>query len=176
MDEDMRPVPVGVEGVLCLRRDTHPGVMKEYWNKPEQTAEIFRGEWYYSGDVLARDEDGDFWFKGRNDDVIKASGYRISPFEVEGAVVSHPAVLEAAAVESPDPVRGKVVKAFVVLREGHLPSDSLAEQIQEHVKRSIAPYKYPRRIEFVTALPKTTSGKIKRRELRELERARTGEK
>src|SRR5215472_4453638 len=114
---------------------------------PEQTAAIFRGEWYYSGDVLTRDEDGDFWFKGRNDDVIKASGYRISPFEVESALVSHPAVLEAAAVESPDPVRGRVVKAFVVLREGVPPSDSLAEQIQEHVKNSIAPYKYPRRIE-----------------------------
>jgi acyl-coenzyme A synthetase/AMP-(fatty) acid ligase len=99
-----------------------------------------------------------------------------SVFEVESAVVSHPAVLEAAAVESPDLVRGNVVKAFVVLREGHLPSESLAEQIQEHVKCSIAPYKYPRRIEFVTALPKTTSGKIKRHELRELERARTGGK
>jgi acetyl-CoA synthetase len=174
MDEDMDPVPAGVPGVLCIRRDTHPGVMKEYWNKPERTAEIFRGEWYYSGDVLVRDEDGNFWFKGRNDDVIKASGYRISPFEVESAVVSHPAVLEAAVVESPDPVRGTVVKAFVVLREGLLPGDSLAEEIQEHVKRSIAPYKYPRRIEFVTALPKTPSGKVKRGELRALERARRG--
>ncbi|MFI5457184.1 MAG: acyl-CoA synthetase [Isosphaerales bacterium] len=172
MDDDMRPVPVGAEGVLCLRRDTHPGMMKEYWNKPERTADIFRGEWYYSGDVLVRDRDGDFWFKGRNDDVMKASGYRISPFEVESGLVSHPAVLEAAAVESPDPVRGMVVKAFVVLREGHSPSDWLAEQIQEHVKRTIAPYKYPRLIEFVTALPKTPSGKIKRRELRERERAR----
>ncbi|HMF35419.1 MAG TPA: AMP-binding protein [Isosphaeraceae bacterium] len=171
MDEDMRPVPVGAEGVLCLRRDTHPGMMKEYWNKPERTAEIFRGEWYYSGDVLVRDEDGDFWFKGRNDDVMNASCYRISPFEVESALVSHSAVLEAAAVESPDPVRGMVVKAFVVLREGCSPSDSLAEQIQEHVKRTVAPYKYPRRIQFVSALPKTISGKIKRRELRELERA-----
>ena len=122
--------------------------------------------------MLVRDEDGYFWFKGRNDDVIKASGYRISPFEVESCLVSHPAVLEAAAVESPDPVRGMVVKAFVVLREGYSPSDSLAEEIQEHVKRTIAPYKYPRRIEFVAALPKTTSGKIKRSELRELERAR----
>jgi len=176
MDEDMRPVPVGAEGVLCLRRDTHPGMMKEYWNKPERTAEIFRGEWYCSGDVLIRDEDGDFWFKGRNDDVMNASGYRISPFEVESGLVSHPAVLEAAAVECPDPVRGMVVKAFVVLREGHPGSDSLAAQIQEHVKRTIAPYKYPRRIEFVTALPKTASGKIKRRELRELERARAAGK
>jgi len=176
MDDDMRPVPVGTEGVLCVRRDTHPGMMKEYWNKPESTAEIFHGEWYCSGDVLVRDEDGAFWFKGRNDDVMKASGYRISPFEVESALVSHPAVLEAAAVESPDPVRGMVVKAFVVLREGHAASDSLTEEIQEHVKRTIAPYKYPRRIEFVTALPKTPSGKIKRRELRELERARAAGK
>jgi acyl-coenzyme A synthetase/AMP-(fatty) acid ligase len=173
MDEQMRPVPVGAEGVLCVRRDTHPGLMKEYWNKPEHNAEIFRGDWYYSGDVLVRDEDGYFWFKGRNDDVMKASGYRISPFEVESALVSHPAVLEAAAVESPDAIRGKVVKAFVVLHEGHVPSDALAEEIQEHVKCSAAPYKYPRLIEFVSALPKTTSGKIKRRELRELERART---
>jgi acyl-coenzyme A synthetase/AMP-(fatty) acid ligase len=176
MDEDMNPVPPGVEGVLCVRRDTHPGLMKEYWNKPESTAHVFRGEWFYTGDVLVRDEDGDFWFKGRNDDLMKASGYRISPFEVEGAVVSHRAVLEAAAVESPDPVRGQVVKAFIVLREGHAPSDALAEEIQEHVKQSIAPYKYPRRIEFVNSLPKTPSGKIRRRELREREReqAHTG--
>jgi acyl-coenzyme A synthetase/AMP-(fatty) acid ligase len=176
LDDDLRPVPSGADGVLCIRRDTHPGMMKEYWNKPERTAEIFRGDWYFSGDVLTRDEDGYFWFKGRNDDLMKASGYRISPFEVESGLVSHPAVLEAAAVESPDAVRGMVVKAFVVLREGHLPSDSLAEQIQEHVKRTIAPYKYPRRVEFVPALPKTVSGKIKRRELRELERTRAGGK
>jgi acyl-coenzyme A synthetase/AMP-(fatty) acid ligase len=148
--------------------------MKEYWNKPENTAEIFRGDWYYSGDVLVRDEEGDYWFKGRNDDVMKASGYRIAPFEVENALVSHPAVLEAAVVESPDPLRGKVVKAFIVLREGHAPSDALADAIQEHVKQSIAPYKYPRRIQFVAALPKTTTGKVKRRELRERERIREG--
>jgi acyl-coenzyme A synthetase/AMP-(fatty) acid ligase len=170
MDEDMQPVPDGEEGVLCVRRDTHPGMMKEYWNKPRQTAEIFRGEWYYSGDVLARDADGYFWFKGRNDDVMKASGYRISPFEVESGLVSHPAVLEAAAVESPDPVRGLVVKAFVVLHPEFAPGESLAMEIQEHVKRTIAPYKYPRKIEFVAALPKTPSGKIKRRELRDRER------
>src|SRR6185437_11495192 len=140
----------------------------------EHTAAIFRGEWYYSGDVLVRDDEGALWFHGRSDDVMKASGYRISPFEVESGLVRHPAVLEAAAVESPDPVRGSVVKAFLVLREGLVPSDSLAGQIREHVKRWIAPYKYPRRIEFVAALPKITSGKIKRRELRERERARTG--
>lgn len=171
MDDDMHPVPVGEEGVLCLRRGTHPGMMKEYWNKPQQTADVFRGDWYYSGDVLSRDEDGYYWFKGRNDDVMKASGYRISPFEVESGLVSHPAVLEAAAVESPDPVRGLVVKAFIVLRPEFVASDTLALAIQEHVKQNIAPYKYPRKIEFVAALPKTPSGKIKRRELRDQERA-----
>ena len=121
--------------------------------------------------MLARDADGYFWFKGRNDDVMKASGYRISPFEVESGLVSHPAVLEAAAVESPDPVRGLVVKAFVVLRPEFAPGEGLAAEIQEHVKRTIAPYKYPRKIEFVAALPKTPSGKIKRRELRNRERS-----
>jgi acyl-coenzyme A synthetase/AMP-(fatty) acid ligase len=173
MNDDMKPVPVGEEGVLCLRRDSHPGMMKEYWNKPDRTAEIFRGDWYYSGDVLVKDSDGYFWFKGRNDDVMKASGYRISPFEVESCLVRHPAVLEAAAVESPDPVRGMVVKAFLVLRPGFEPSDTLAAEIQDYAKRTVAPYKYPRKIEFVAALPKTTSGKIKRRELREAERTIT---
>src|SRR5207237_6765631 len=136
-------------GVLCVRRDTHPGMMKEYWNKPERTAEIFRGPWYYSGDVLTRDQDGYYWFQGRIDDVIKASGYRISPFEVESCLVSHPAVLEAAAVESPDPLRGMVVKAFLVLRPGEQPGDGLAADIQEFAKRHMAGYKYPRKIEFV---------------------------
>lgn len=171
MDDNMQPVSPGEEGVLCLRRDSHPGMMKEYWNKPQQTNEVFRDAWYYSGDVLSRDADGYFWFKGRSDDVMKASGYRISPFEVESGLVSHPAVLEAAAVESPDPIRGLVVKAFIVLRTGFAPGDALIADIQEHVKRTIAPYKYPRKIEFVTALPKTPSGKIKRRELREREHA-----
>jgi acetyl-CoA synthetase len=170
MDEDMRPVVTGTAGVLCVRRDTHPGMMREYWNKQEQTSAIFRGEWYYSGDVLVRDEEGAFWFHGRSDDLMKASGYRISPFEVESCLVGHSAVLEAAAVESPDPVRGTVVKAFVVLRAGLNPSPALASEIQEHVKRTVAPYKYPRKLEFVAALPKTPSGKIKRGELRERER------
>src|SRR6202035_2526155 len=107
-----------------------PGMMKEYWQKPQQTADMFRGPWYCSGDVLSRDEDGYFWFKGRNDDVIKASGYRISPFEVESCLVSHPVVLEAAAVESPDKLRGCVIKAFLVLRPGVTPSEELKATIQ----------------------------------------------
>ena len=174
LDDDLVPVPAGQEGVLCVRLDSHPGMMKEYWRKPEQTAEVFRGPWYYTGDVLTRDEDGYFWFKGRNDDVIKASGYRISPFEVESCLVSHPAVLEAAAVESPDPIRGKVVKAFVVLRPGFESGPGLQNQIQEFAKTHMAGYKYPRKLEFVTALPKTVSGKIRRKELRERERMVSG--
>ncbi len=166
MDEDLNPLPCGKEGVLCVRRDSQPGMMKEYWNKPERTAEILRGDWYYSGDVVVRDEDGYFWFKGRNDDVIKASGYRISPFEVENCLVCHPAVLEAAAVESPDPLRGNVVKAFLVLRPEVHASDELKSAIEDFCRRQMAGYKHPRKIEFVASLPKTTSGKIKRRELR----------
>jgi len=169
LDEDLVEVPVGEEGVLCVRRDSHPGMMKEYWRKTEQTAEIFRGEWYYSGDVLTCDADGLFWFKGRRDDVIKASGYRISPFEVESCLAEHPAVLESAVVSSPDPVRGSVVKAFVVPRSGFQPSEELALELQNWVKEHAAGYKYPRKVEFVTELPKTTSGKIKRRLLRQRE-------
>ncbi|MDW8223639.1 MAG: AMP-binding protein [Gemmatales bacterium] len=175
MDEQLRPVPPDTPGVLCVRRDTHPGMMKEYWNKPQQTAEVFRGEWYWSGDVLIRDGDGYYWFQGRADDVIKASGYRISPFEVESALLTHPAVHEAAAVESPDPIRGNVVKAFLVLRPGFVPSPQLADEIQQHVKGRIAPFKCPRKIEFVEALPKTTSGKIRRKELRQREFAASGQ-
>ena len=115
------------------------------------------------------DEDGYFWFIGRDDDVIKSSGYRIGPFEVESALMEHPAVQEAAVVGSPDVIRGLVVKAFVVLKPGYRPSESLVKDIQKHVKRVTAPYKYPRAVEFVESLPKTISGKIKRYELREKE-------
>lgn len=173
VDENLQEVPDGQEGVLVLRRDTHPGMMREYWNKPEQTEEIFRGPWYYSGDVLVRDTEGRYWFQGRADDVINASGYRISPFEVESCLVEHPSVLEAAAVESPDAIRGMVVKAFVVLQTGRTPSDELAEELQNWVKDRLAPYKYPRRLEFVGSLPKTTSGKIRRRVLRDAEREKS---
>jgi len=169
LDNTLAPVGPGEDGVLCVRRDSHPGMMKEYWRKPERTAEVFRGDWYFTGDVLARDRDGYFWFKGRNDDVIKASGYRISPFEVESCLACHPAVLEVAAVESPDALRGMIVKTFIVLRAGHEPSDALIADIQGFAKTHMAGYKYPRKLEFVAALPKTASGKIKRKELRERE-------
>jgi acetyl-CoA synthetase/medium-chain acyl-CoA synthetase len=118
------------------------------------------------------DEDGYFWFVGRADDVILSAGYRIGPFEVESALIEHSAVAEAAVVASPDELRGEVVKAFVILAPGHAGSEILAAELQEHVKNTTAPYKYPREIEFVTELPKTISGKIRRVELRERERQR----
>jgi acyl-coenzyme A synthetase/AMP-(fatty) acid ligase len=120
-----------------------------------------------TGDRVAEDEDGYLWFEGRTDDVIISAGYRIGPFEVESALVTHPAVAEAAAVAAPDDVRGQVVRAVVVLREGHEPSEALAGELQEHVKEQTAPYKYPRIVDFAAELPKTPSGKIKRAELRD---------
>ncbi len=123
------------------------------------------GAWR-TGDRVQVDEDGYLWFEGRDDDVIVSAGYRIGPFEVESALVSHTAVAEAAAVAAPDPERGSVVRAVVVLREGHDPGPELARELQEHVKRETAPYKYPRIVEFVRELPKTPSGKVKRAQLR----------
>lgn len=166
VDDDMRDVVPGEPGVLCVHREDHPGMMHGYWNKPAQTAEIFRGEWYYSGDVLIRDRAGQLWFQGRADDVIKASGYRISPFEVESCLAAHPSVHEAAVVGAPDELRGTVVKAFIVLRPGAEAGAALVRELQDWVKQHAAGYKYPRQVEFVTELPKTTSGKIKRRLLR----------
>jgi len=115
------------------------------------------------------DEEGYFWFVGRDDDVIKSSGYRVGPFEVESAILEHPSVQESAVVGSPDPIRGLIIKAYIVLKPGYEPSDQLAKDIQKHVKKITAPYKYPRLIEFIDELPKTLSGKIKRGELRERE-------
>jgi acetyl-CoA synthetase len=142
--------------------------MKEYWKDEPAMERAFRHGFYFTGDRAFVDEDGYFWFVGRDDDVIKSSGYRIGPFEVESALIEHPAVVECAVVGAPDPqgVRGIVVKAYIVLAEGYEASDELAKEIQEHVKTTTAPYKYPRIIEFMDELPKTISGKILRRELR----------
>jgi acetyl-CoA synthetase/medium-chain acyl-CoA synthetase len=158
-------------GELAVR-GTPPSLFREYWKSPEETASCRRGEWYLTGDRARRDQDGYLWFVGRADDVIISAGYRIGPFEVESALLEHPAVLESAVVASPDPVRGEIVKAFVVLRPGQAPGDDLVRALQEHVKRVTAPYKYPRAIEFVDALPKTVSGKIRRVELRAREQQR----
>jgi acyl-coenzyme A synthetase/AMP-(fatty) acid ligase len=174
VDDDGREVPAGTEGDIAVKlTPTRPvGMFSEYWRNPEATANCIRGEWYITGDRAMKDQDGFFWFVGRADDVIISAGYRIGPFEVESALVEHPAVAEAAVVASPDEIRGEVVKAFVILTPGHQPSEQLVQDLQEHVKRVTAPYKYPREIEFSTELPKTISGKIRRIELRQRERDR----
>jgi acetyl-CoA synthetase len=143
-----------------------------YLENEQANRKSFVQGWYHTDDRAAMDEDGYLWFIGRADDVIKSSGYRIGPFEVESALLEHPAVSEAAVVGAPDPVRGEVVKAFVVLKKGFTPAESLVTQLQEHVKSVTAPYKYPRKIEFVDRLPKTISGKIRRNVLREQEKLR----
>jgi acyl-coenzyme A synthetase/AMP-(fatty) acid ligase len=172
---------VGADGALAQSagelaiRLPHPQVMLGYWQAPERAAAaratIDGVEYWLTGDVVSRDADGYLFYEGRADDVISSAGYRIGPMEVENALIEHPAVQESAAVASPDAERGEVVKAFVVLRPGHAPSDALARELQEHVKRVTAAYKYPRRIEFVAELPKTASGKLRRRELRDREYA-----
>lgn len=167
--------PVDIEGDIAVRvkPEVPVGLFKEYKNQPEKTAESFRGDWYVTGDRGKVDKDGYFWFISRADDVILSAGYRIGPFEVESALIEHPAVAESAVVSSPDPRRGEVVKAFVVLAPGYQGSDSLAEELQQYVKRVTAPYKYPRKIEFLEDLPKTVSGKIRRIELRDREWGRS---
>ena len=169
IDESGGVVPDGTEGDIAIRVEpTRPvGLFKEYWRDPERNAEAHRAGWYVTGDRGIRDADGYFWFVGRADDVILSSAYRIGPFEVESALLEHPAVAEAAVVGVPHEIRGQIVKAFVVLAEGHEPGDGLVAELQDHVKVATAPYKYPRRIEFVTELPKTVSGKIRRVELRD---------
>src|SRR5215469_8407899 len=169
--EEGRPLPPGEVGDVAIAGDP-PSLFRGYWKDARASAASRRGEWYLTGDRAYRDADGFFWFVGRADDVIISAGYRIGPFEVESALVEHPDVLEAAAVASPDPVRGAIVKAFVVLRPGVARSPELVRGLQDHVKSVTAPYKYPRAIEFVDALPKTVSGKIRRVELREEEARR----
>ncbi len=171
VDDDGNRLGVGEEGHIAVRTDPERpiGLMKEYWKDEEATASVFRDGWYYTGDRGARDEDGYLWFVGRADDVIISASYRIGPFEVESALVEHVAVAESAVVAKPDPERSSIVKAFVVLTVGHQPSDELVKELQDHVKKVTAPYKYPREIEFVSELPKTISGKIRRVELRERE-------
>jgi len=169
LDEHLNELPAGHEGEVALRvAPKRPlGLFQEYWQHPEVTAERFRGDWYLTGDRASRDADGYYWFVGRKDDVIKSSGYRIGPFEVESALLEHHAVLDVAVVGKPDPIRGQIVKAFVVLRNGTPPNDALKQRLQDHCKQAVAPYKYPREIEFVADLPKTTSGKTRHVELRQ---------
>jgi acetyl-CoA synthetase len=169
LDEDERPVAQGERGEICLRARSNPHYPLGYWNRPEDSQEVFGGDWFHTKDAARADEDGYVWYEGRADDVIISAGYRIGPFEVESACLEHPAVAEAAAVASPDERRGHVVKAFVILAHGFSASDELADEIMAFVRDHLSAYAYPRRVEFVTELPKTLTGKIRRIELRQRE-------
>ena len=174
-EADLTPLPAGQVGHVAIRMPME-GMMLGYWQAPDKTeaciaTDVNGARWYISGDLARKDADGYFWYEGRSDDVINTAGYRVGPAEVEGAVMAHPAVKECAAVASPDAERGEVVKAFIVLHAGYEPGPALAEEIQSFVKRETAPYKYPRRIAFIDELPKTTTGKIRRKELRDREKA-----
>jgi len=173
VDDEGNPMPTGDIGNIAIRvGDTPPpGLFSGYFTGGEPDRRSFRNGWYYTGDLARRDEDGYFWFVGRADDIITSGGYRISPFEVESALLEHPAVAESAVVARPDPLRGEIVSAYVILAAGQTASDELARELQEHCKRVTAPYKYPREIRFVDVLPKTISGKIRRVELRRPETA-----
>lgn len=170
VDESGSPVPIGEVGDIAVHLDM-PALFQEYYKDPDRKPRNQRGEYFVTGDRARVDEDGYFWYEGRNDDIIISSGYTIGPFEVEEALMKHPAVKECAAVASPDEIRGSVVKAFIVLMDGTEGTPELIRDIQSHVKALTAPYKYPRKIEFVDSLPKTNSGKIRRIELRQKEYA-----
>jgi acetyl-CoA synthetase len=165
--EDGGPIENDIAGAIAVRTDPHPvGLFHGYFEDPDATASRFQNGWYFTGDRGSRDADGYIWFEGRDDDVITSSAYRIGPFEVESALLEHPAVAEAGVIGRPDPLRTEIVCAFVILAPGHEASDALTSELQDHVKRTTAPYKYPREIRYVATLPKTISGKIRRTELR----------
>jgi len=168
LDDDLQEVPAGEEGEIAVRvKPQRPvGLFREYWLNPAEMTRQFRGDWYLTGDRAVRDADGYFYFVGRRDDVIKSSGYRIGPFEVESVLLEHPSVLDAAVVGKPDDVRGQIVKAYIIPRPEAAIGDDLKHALQQHCKRNAAPYKYPREIEFVNELPQTMSGKTRRVELR----------
>ncbi len=168
LDDDLNEVPAGQEGEIAVRVKPHwpVGLFQEYWLNPAEMARQFRGDWYLTGDRTVRDAGGYVYFIGRRDDVIKSSGYRIGPFEVESVLLEHPAVLDAAVIGKPDEVRGQIVKAFVIPRPEAVVGEDLKRTLQQHCKQAAAPYKYPREIEFVQELPQTISGKTRRVELR----------
>jgi acetyl-CoA synthetase len=169
-------VPRGELGEVAVHRfcngERDPVHFLEYWKNPQATQDKYIGDWGCTGDQAKMDEDGYLWYQGRSDDVIKSSGYRIGPAEIENCLVKHPAVANAAVIGKPDATRGAVVKAFIVLLPGQKPSKALEEDIQKHVRARLAPYEYPKEIEFIDALPMTTTGKVQRKELRKREEAR----
>lgn len=167
LDDQDREVADGHVGEISVWRDGDPVVFLEYWRNPEATREKFTAGWGRTGDLASRDADGYYWYKGRTDDVIKSAGYRIGPAEIEDCLLKHPAIANAAVIGIPDAERGETIMACVVLVAAAAPSDTLKEEIQQHVRARLAPYQYPRTIEFLDALPMTTSGKVQRRVLRE---------
>ncbi|MHC5353638.1 acyl-CoA synthetase [Myroides sp. LJL115] len=177
-DDEGKELPADHEGNICVRTDTKQlnGIFKEYMYDKQKQAEVFKNNVYFTGDKAYKDADGYIWFIGRDDDVIKASDYRIGPFEVESVLLEHPSVVESAVVASPHPVKGYEVKAFVILNKEYTPSKELAKELFDFTRSLLAPYKMPRKIEFVEELPKTISGKIKRVELRALQAQRIAQK
>lgn len=173
VDKDGNLLPPGEEGEVAIHR-SDDGMFLGYWQNPAATAEKFRGEWFLSGDLAAKDPDGYFWFKSRHDDVIISAGYRIGPSEIEMSLSRHPAVQLAAVVASPDPLRGAIVKAFIKLRPDYTTSDALVAELQQHVKTQVANYAYPRAVEFLEEMPLTVTGKVNRSVLRKLEEERKG--
>jgi acetyl-CoA synthetase len=176
IDDQGNELPRGELGEVAINRKCNgqadPVFFLEYWKNPEATRDKFIRDWGCTGDQAKVDQDGYFWYQGRSDDVIKSAGYRIGPAEIESCLVKHPAVANAAVIGKADDTRGAIVKAFIVLQPGHSPSDALKEEIQSHVRGRLAPYEYPREIEFIAALPMTTTGKVQRKELRKLEDAK----
>ena len=172
IDEKGNEVPRGELGEIAVKRNNDPVFFLEYWKNPQATKEKFIGDWGCTGDQGRADEDGYLWYQGRSDDVIKSAGYRIGPAEIESCLVKHPAVANAAVIGKPDATRGAIVKAFIVLQPGHAASEALVEEIQAHVRGRLAPYETPREIEFIDALPMTTTGKVQRKELRRREEAK----
>lgn len=168
VDENGKALPPGRVGDLVIK-PIYPGMFRTCWRNPERYNKYFLGDWYISGDAAVMDEDGFFWYAGRADDMIKSAGYRIGPFEVESALVEHPAVAEAAVVAKPDPVRGAIPKSFIVLSKGYEASDELKKKLEDWVKRSLGGHARPREFDFVSTLPRTRSGKIMRRLLKNLE-------
>jgi acetyl-CoA synthetase len=178
IDENGQIVPDGVPGDVAVHRTNRHGqpdpvFFLGYWGNPRATADKYTGEWCRTGDLAVRDAEGYLWYQGRADDVFKSAGYRIGPSEIENCLVKHPAVANAAVVPKPDPERGALVKAYVVLAPGHRPDDALVADLQAHVRGLLAPYEYPKEIEFIDALPMTTTGKVQRRVLRLQEEERS---
>ncbi|MDO4563581.1 MAG: AMP-binding protein [Clostridia bacterium] len=176
MRDDGEECEPGETGQLCYRlKDEQHGLFCGYFNNPELNSLVIHDGYYWTGDLAWCDEDGYYWYVGRADDIIKSSGYRIGPFEVESALMEHPAVLETAITAVPDEIRGQVVKATIVLAKGYTASEELKKELQNHVKQSTAPYKYPRVVEFVDELPKTISGKIRRKKIRDVDSGTTSD-